>query len=157
VGWRADNDSFEERGQIGRLRMDIEAYERVAEAIFGRDSATFRRAMSDVSRTHVRHHIVHAKPNGASWRYTRGAVGLPRTYAGPDPAPSARALRASRVRAPVLQIHGDRDEVIPYALGERLRDALSPRRFVRVRGGSHNLGDVEVEEEIARFLEEVVP
>lgn len=85
----------------------------------------------------------------------RQVVGLPLTYAVPDAYHLDSASRASRVRAPVLQIHGDQDEVIPYAIGERLRDALSPRRFVRVPGGQHNLLDVDAE--IVRFLDEVAP
>jgi len=85
----------------------------------------------------------------------RQVVGLPLTYLVPDAYHLDSASRASQVRAPILQIHGDRDEVIPYALGERLRDALSPRRFVRVPGGTHNLLDVD--EEVVRFLEEVAP
>jgi hypothetical protein len=76
VGWRADNDSFAERGQLGRLRMDVEGYERVAAAIFSRDSATYRLAIAEVARSHVRHHIVRAKLAGASWAYSRDALAL---------------------------------------------------------------------------------
>ncbi len=76
VGWRADNDSFVERGQLGRLRMDVEGYERVAKAIFSRESATYRQALAEVAHSHVRHHIVRAKLGGASWGYARGALGV---------------------------------------------------------------------------------
>jgi len=41
------------------------------------------------------------------------------------------------VRVPVLVIHGDRDEVIPFDMGERLARELNAR-FVRVDGGHHN-------------------
>lgn len=85
----------------------------------------------------------------------RQVVGLPLTYLVPDAYHLDSAARAPRIRAPILQLHGDQDEVIPYAIGERLRDALSPRRFVRVPRGTHNL--VDVDEEITRFLEEVAP
>jgi fermentation-respiration switch protein FrsA (DUF1100 family) len=43
------------------------------------------------------------------------------------------------VKAPALVIHGDRDSVIPYRLGQRLHDALpGPKRFVTIPGGDHN-------------------
>jgi fermentation-respiration switch protein FrsA (DUF1100 family) len=43
------------------------------------------------------------------------------------------------VTAPALVIHGDRDSVIPYRLGQRLFDALpGPKRFVTIPGGDHN-------------------
>ena len=42
VGWRRDNDSFVERGSLGRLRMDVEGYDRIASAFFPRESPTFR-------------------------------------------------------------------------------------------------------------------
>jgi fermentation-respiration switch protein FrsA (DUF1100 family) len=87
----------------------------------------------------------------------RQVVGLPLTRLVPDAYALDSAARAADVRAPVLQIHGDRDEVIPYALGERLRERLRPRRFVRIAGGAHNLEDAQVTEEIAAFLDEVTP
>ena len=76
VGWRADNDSFVERGQLGRLRMDVEGYERVAATIFSRESATYRQSLAAVAHSHVRHHIVRAKLGGASWNYSREALGV---------------------------------------------------------------------------------
>ena len=40
---------------------------------------------------------------------------------------------------PVLVMHGDRDSVIPYRLGEELFAKLdSPKTFTRVRGADHN-------------------
>ena len=48
-------------------------------------------------------------------------------------------LRIGKVTAPVLVLHGDRDNVVPFALGERLYAMInSPKRFVRLRGGGHN-------------------
>lgn len=45
----------------------------------------------------------------------------------------------SRVKAPTLFIHGDRDEVIPYDLGKRLYEAAnSPKWFWTVHGAGHN-------------------
>lgn len=42
-------------------------------------------------------------------------------------------------RKPVLVVHGDRDTVIPFALGQELFDRLdAPKQFVAVRGADHN-------------------
>jgi fermentation-respiration switch protein FrsA (DUF1100 family) len=51
--------------------------------------------------------------------------------------PTAEWMR--EVRRPVLVIHGDRDGVIPYRLGQRLFAALGePKQFVTITGGDHN-------------------
>jgi fermentation-respiration switch protein FrsA (DUF1100 family) len=43
------------------------------------------------------------------------------------------------VRAPVLVLHGDRDRVIPFALGQALFARIGgPKQFVVIRGGDHN-------------------
>jgi uncharacterized protein len=43
------------------------------------------------------------------------------------------------VRQPALVLHGDRDSVIPYGLGQRLYAALpGPKTFVTLPGGEHN-------------------
>jgi uncharacterized protein len=48
-------------------------------------------------------------------------------------------LRASKVTAPVLVVHGENDMVVPITLGERLYGLVqAPKRFVRVAGGGHN-------------------
>jgi hypothetical protein len=40
---------------------------------------------------------------------------------------------------PVLVMHGDRDSVIPFALGQELFDRLEgPKTFATIRGGDHN-------------------
>lgn len=47
----------------------------------------------------------------------------------------------ARVAVPILLVHGDRDEVVPYTMGERLRDAArsAPQvTFVPIRDGGHN-------------------
>ena len=47
-------------------------------------------------------------------------------------------LRIGNVTAPVLILHGERDNVIPIRFGERLYALIkSPKRFVRFRDGSH--------------------
>ena len=43
------------------------------------------------------------------------------------------------VRVPVLVLHGDRDQVIPFALGRTLYERLEePKRFQAIPGGDHN-------------------
>ncbi len=47
--------------------------------------------------------------------------------------------RLARIRAPLLVIHGDRDEVIPFRLGRAVFDAASqPKQFWTVPGAGHN-------------------
>ncbi len=44
-----------------------------------------------------------------------------------------------RVKMPVFILHGDADEIVPFAQGKRLFDlAPSPKRFFRIRGAGHN-------------------
>ncbi len=52
--------------------------------------------------------------------------------------------KASAIRVPTLVIHGDADEIVPYAMGERLAGAIEGARLVRVAGGRH--GDLFVRE-----------
>lgn len=45
----------------------------------------------------------------------------------------------ARAPAPVLVMHGDRDSVIPFALGRELFDRIEgPKEFVVIAGGDHN-------------------
>jgi fermentation-respiration switch protein FrsA (DUF1100 family) len=47
--------------------------------------------------------------------------------------------RIRQVRAPVLVIHGDRDEVIPFRLGRAVFEAANePREFWAIPGAGHN-------------------
>jgi uncharacterized protein len=49
------------------------------------------------------------------------------------------AERVARVEAPVLIVHGRRDTVVPFAEGERLRDAAPPgTELLAVDGADHN-------------------
>jgi fermentation-respiration switch protein FrsA (DUF1100 family) len=49
------------------------------------------------------------------------------------------ARKISRVRAPLLFIHGDRDEIIPLGLGQKLFSiAPQPKSFWIVEGAHHN-------------------
>ena len=57
-------------------------------------------------------------------------------------------------RGPLLQVHGDADEVVPYRLGRELHAAANePKRFVTVPKGNHNdLYTPEYVAELDRFL-----
>jgi fermentation-respiration switch protein FrsA (DUF1100 family) len=49
------------------------------------------------------------------------------------------ASKIRRVRAPVLIMHGDADETVPFWMGERLFElANEPKRFVRFPGAAHS-------------------
>jgi uncharacterized protein len=51
--------------------------------------------------------------------------------------PTAEML--SGFRRPVLVMHGDRDSIIPHALGRELYERLRPpKQFVSIPGGDHN-------------------
>lgn len=44
-----------------------------------------------------------------------------------------------KYRGPLLQCHGDRDEVVPFALGQKLFQAANgPKTFIEMKGGFHN-------------------
>ena len=49
------------------------------------------------------------------------------------------AAFVNRTTMPVLQLHGDRDSVIPFAVGQDLFARIrEPKTFVTIRGGDHN-------------------
>jgi uncharacterized protein len=64
--------------------------------------------------------------------------------------------RIGAVKASILILHGDRDRVVPIALGERLFAlAPEPKRFVRYPGGGHDdLDDYGAGAEARRFIAE---
>ncbi len=80
VAFRADNDSFRELGSTGRLKMDVCSYELITGDVFGRGSSTYRQCMSEVARTHARHHIIDAKRRGAPVSFTLRALVLCVSY-----------------------------------------------------------------------------
>lgn len=48
-------------------------------------------------------------------------------------------LRAGKVTAPVLVVHGENDTTVPVTLGERLYGLIrAPKQFVRIAGAGHN-------------------
>src|SRR5262249_60866599 len=51
--------------------------------------------------------------------------------------PTASYVQASH--CPVLVLHGDRDRIVPFELGQALFEAVpQPKQFVRIDGGDHN-------------------
>jgi fermentation-respiration switch protein FrsA (DUF1100 family) len=72
------------------------------------------------------------------------------------------ADKISRVRAPLLFFHGDRDDIVDYRLGQRLFEvAPTPKHFETISGAGHNdtveVGGREYFARIGRFLDEVAP
>jgi fermentation-respiration switch protein FrsA (DUF1100 family) len=56
-------------------------------------------------------------------------------------------------RGPLLQIHGDRDRVVPYSFGRRLFEAANePKEFVTIEGGDHEHLRPEFFQALERFL-----
>ena len=78
----------------------------------------------------------------------------------PDRFDSATKIR--RLRAPLLAFHGDRDEIVPYALGRALFEAApEPKAFETLVGAGHNdttlVGGAPYFERIRQFLDQVAP
>jgi len=49
------------------------------------------------------------------------------------------AAKIGKFRGPLLQVHGDADTIIPFAIGRRLHAAANePKTFVTIPGGNHN-------------------
>jgi uncharacterized protein len=47
--------------------------------------------------------------------------------------------KISRVHVPLLQLHGDQDDLVPYGLGRRLFEAANePKEFFTINGAHHN-------------------
>jgi hypothetical protein len=70
--------------------------------------------------------------------------------------------KIGELRSPLLFLHGDRDEIVPYALGRALYDAApEPKRFTTIRGAGHNdtvaVGGAAYFQRIGAFLDEVAP
>jgi len=67
--------------------------------------------------------------------------------------------RVATLQVPILVAHGDRDEIVPFALGEELFVAASePKRFVVVQGAGHNdvLGAPELIDAVTRFAADCI-
>src|SRR5215475_3893065 len=64
-------------------------------------------------------------------------------------------LRVGKITAPVLMLHGDRDDVVPIALAERLYALINaPKRFVRFAGIGHEDLGVQAVEAAKQFIGE---
>lgn len=63
--------------------------------------------------------------------------------------------KISDVKVPVLITHGTRDSIVPFAMGERLYEAVrGPKRFIRVDGaGHHNLSGAAFDQYRAALAE----
>ena len=75
------------------------------------------------------------------------------------PASFDNLSKVGRLRAPLLVIHGDRDEVVPFEQGKDLFAAApEPKTFYEIRNASHNdtylVGGEEYFARIERFLDE---
>jgi hypothetical protein len=47
--------------------------------------------------------------------------------------------KISRVHVPLLQLHGDEDDLVPYELGRKLFEAANePKEFFTIEGAHHN-------------------
>lgn len=70
--------------------------------------------------------------------------------------------KVGRLRLPLLVLHGDRDGVVPFALGRRLFEAApEPKRFFAIAGGDHNdayvVGGDAYWKALASFLNDLGP
>jgi hypothetical protein len=70
--------------------------------------------------------------------------------------------KIGRLRAPLLQLHGDRDTLVRFEVGRALFEAApQPKRFEALRGAGHNdtaeLGGRNYLEHVRRFIDEVAP
>ena len=64
-------------------------------------------------------------------------------------------LRIGKVAAPVLILHGDRDDIVPIALAERLYGLINaPKRFVRLADVGHNDVGAQAVEAARQFIGE---
>lgn len=63
------------------------------------------------------------------------------------------------VRAPLLVVNGDRDEVIPYQQGQKLFEmAGEPKKYVQIPGGDHNsLHRKGLQKHVLEFLAGIIP
>jgi hypothetical protein len=70
--------------------------------------------------------------------------------------------KIDRLRMPLLVLHGDRDDIVPFAQGRRLFDAApQPKRFFAIAGAGHNdtyvVGGTPYWKAVADFLDGLPP
>ncbi|MBI3988988.1 MAG: alpha/beta hydrolase [candidate division NC10 bacterium] len=66
--------------------------------------------------------------------------------------------KIKRIRVPLLILHGDQDEIVPFSMGRRLFEAANePKEFYRIKGADHNdtylVGGIAYFEALGRFIE----
>jgi fermentation-respiration switch protein FrsA (DUF1100 family) len=71
---------------------------------------------------------------------SRTAPWLPMSLVLPDRYDTL--AKAASIRAPTLIVHGDRDEVVPFDMGQTLARAIAGARFVPIAGAMH--GDIYI-------------
>jgi pimeloyl-ACP methyl ester carboxylesterase len=84
------------------------------------------------------------------------APGTRRTFREEQAQFSLDGLDPSPIERPILVIHGDRDQLVPLAVGESLHDHARGSQLSVVKGGSHMLPITHAEllaERIAAFVE----
>jgi fermentation-respiration switch protein FrsA (DUF1100 family) len=66
-------------------------------------------------------------------------------------------LIIDKVRAPLLMIHGTRDRIVPFELGQRLFAlANQPKRMIAIDGAGHNdLWRLETDQQTIRFIRDI--
>lgn len=68
--------------------------------------------------------------------------------------------KIKQVKVPVLILHGDRDEIVPFSMGRRIFEAANePKMFFTIQGAGHNdtyqMGGGRYLRALERFIEEV--
>jgi len=82
---------------------------------------------------------------------------FPRALAKLVPQQFDNLAKIGRVRCPLLFLHGDRDEIVPFAHSLELFEAApQPKQFHRIHGATHNdtyiVGGAEYFETIRNFI-----
>jgi pimeloyl-ACP methyl ester carboxylesterase len=72
------------------------------------------------------------------------------------------SAKIAELRGPLLVLHGDHDQIVPFALGRKLFEAApEPKWFTAISGAGHNdtvqVGGKPYLERIAAFLDEAAP
>jgi len=67
-----------------------------------------------------------------------------------------------RIKTPLLVLHGDRDEIVPFAQGELVFSAApQPKKFYKIAGAAHNdtyiVGGNRYFEELKNFIDSTAP
>jgi len=68
--------------------------------------------------------------------------------------------KIKKIHVPLLILHGDRDEIVPFSMGQRLFEAANePKEFYTIKGAGHNdtyiVGGIPYFKALGRFIEKV--